>query len=519
VQTFVPYPDLRASCVVLDDRRLGKQRVETFQILRALTWPSYAWKNHPAVRMWRGFVPGLVEYGLESCREWTRRGYADSVADQLLDWTAGEQPVQAPLPPWWGWEALHLSHRSALLRKDPAHYRPIFGDEPDDLPYLWPPAVFPRWPVRAGGAPLPVDQAVRLLGFDEPRPGQAEAATAAAAGRDVLLVARPGTGGSAAGLLAGLATPGRTLWVSPPWGPPAGPVPPVDLPAPRELPAAGERPPALARPPGEQDRAAMRAESAPPDFVFATRAELPALADLGLVVVDRADEVTDRQVAAVVAARAPAPVLLVVGRADAGRRAALTARFALRDPVWAGGGWDPGGTRLEALAVGTAAQRRRALSALVRDGGPALVVAGSRERADRLATTLLADGLRAAVWAPAPMRATRAAQSVAAWRSRRLDALVVPAGEPPRLGRGRLGLLVDAAGSTPEQWRDRLAALQPERSVLLVGPDEPGTALLAQPGCLRAALLEPFGEPVPTPCGRCARCGPAPASPAAAGGR
>ena len=87
MQTFLPYPDLRASCVVLDDRRLGKQRVETFQILRALTWPEYAWKNHPAVRMWRGFVPALVEYGLENCREWTRRGYADSVAEQLVAWT------------------------------------------------------------------------------------------------------------------------------------------------------------------------------------------------------------------------------------------------------------------------------------------------------------------------------------------------------------------------------------------------------------------------------------------------
>lgn len=58
MRTFLPYPDLRASCVVLDDKRLGKQRVETSQILRALTWPRFAWKNHPAVRMWRGFVPG-----------------------------------------------------------------------------------------------------------------------------------------------------------------------------------------------------------------------------------------------------------------------------------------------------------------------------------------------------------------------------------------------------------------------------------------------------------------------------
>ena len=138
MQTFLPYPDLRASCVVLDDRRLGKQRVETFQILRALTWPEYAWKNHPAVRMWRGFLPALVEYGVENCREWTRRGYADSVAEQLVAWTGGEVPSGAPMPPWFGLEPLHLSHRSALLRKDPDWYGPRFPGVPDDLPYVWP---------------------------------------------------------------------------------------------------------------------------------------------------------------------------------------------------------------------------------------------------------------------------------------------------------------------------------------------------------------------------------------------
>ena len=51
MQTFLPYPDFEASAAVLDDRRLGTPRVETYQILRALTWPRYGWKNHPAVRM------------------------------------------------------------------------------------------------------------------------------------------------------------------------------------------------------------------------------------------------------------------------------------------------------------------------------------------------------------------------------------------------------------------------------------------------------------------------------------
>jgi hypothetical protein len=67
VQTFLPYEDFVATAAVLDDRRLGRQRVETYQILRALTWTSYGWKNHPAVKMWREFVPALVRYGLDVC--------------------------------------------------------------------------------------------------------------------------------------------------------------------------------------------------------------------------------------------------------------------------------------------------------------------------------------------------------------------------------------------------------------------------------------------------------------------
>ena len=521
MQTFLPYPDLRASCVVLDDRRLGKQRVETFQILRALTWPEYAWKNHPAVRMWRGFLPALVEYGLENCREWTRRGYADSVAEQLLAWTGGEAPSGAPLPPWFGLEPLHLSHRSALLRKDPAHYRPLFaalghGDEPDDLPYLWPPDVFPRWPVRAGGRDLDVPQALRLLGYDEPRPGQAEAAEGVAAGRDVLLVARPGTGGSAAGLLAGLVTPGRTLWISPPWGPAAGPVPEVVPPPPRVVEVTADRPPAIARPPGEADLAAMADETLPPEFVFATAERAAPLPDAGLLVVDRASQLSPEQAARVAVLRGAAPVLAIVPRADADARTALSAALGLREPLLAGGGWDPATTRLEVVRTSTAQARRRALTALVRSRRPGLVVVADRERADRAVTGLRADGLRAAVWAPPPLRAARAAAAVGDWRSRRLDALVVPAGALPPLGRARVRLLVGAGLPSCEDWRQLVADLAPETAVLLVDPSSaPELQRLAEvPGCRRAALLEPFGEPVAVPCSRCDVCAPHETEPA-----
>ena len=42
------------------------------------------------------------------------------------------------LPPWLGDPALHRSHQSSLVRKDPAFYKEKFPDVPDDLPYVWP---------------------------------------------------------------------------------------------------------------------------------------------------------------------------------------------------------------------------------------------------------------------------------------------------------------------------------------------------------------------------------------------
>jgi len=150
VQTFLPYPDFAASAAVLDVRRLGKQRVEALQVLRAMTVPDYGWRHHPAARMWAGYDEALVRYGLEMCAAWTAGGRADTVAATLvadLGRVARTQPELAAageLPPWLGWEPLHRSHRSALLRKDPAYYRPRFGsDLPDDLPYEWP--VSDRW--------------------------------------------------------------------------------------------------------------------------------------------------------------------------------------------------------------------------------------------------------------------------------------------------------------------------------------------------------------------------------------
>lgn len=145
MQTFLPYDDFCRCARVLDDRRLGKQRVENLQILRAIHIDGYGWGRHPAVTMWRGHTAALVSYGVAIVDEWRSRGHRDSTFPKIAEFvhpgTARSQEELAgsgALPAWLGWQPLHRSHQSALVRKDPEHYRPHFPDAPDDLDYVWP---------------------------------------------------------------------------------------------------------------------------------------------------------------------------------------------------------------------------------------------------------------------------------------------------------------------------------------------------------------------------------------------
>lgn len=142
MQTFLPLPDFRESARVLDDKRLGKQRVEVLQILRALDGVGKPWSQHPAVRMWRGHEPALIQYGLRICFEWMGRGFQDTVCLKLKDMqitqAARERSAVLQMPRWMGNEKMHASHRSNLLRKNPTHYGQFGWTEPRDLPYHWP---------------------------------------------------------------------------------------------------------------------------------------------------------------------------------------------------------------------------------------------------------------------------------------------------------------------------------------------------------------------------------------------
>lgn len=125
MQTFLPYRCFKASAKALDSKRLGKQRVE------AKTLINGGWPNHPASKMWKGYLGALKQYHDAMVEEWIRRGYNNTM--QLYNIRGVVMK-----PHWLGDEAFHASHRSNLLRKDFEYYSQHGWTEPTDLPYIWP---------------------------------------------------------------------------------------------------------------------------------------------------------------------------------------------------------------------------------------------------------------------------------------------------------------------------------------------------------------------------------------------
>jgi len=133
MQTFLPYASFEKSAACLDNKRLGKQRVEAMQILNVLAGKGSGWKHHPAVLMWTGYEKALRQYLRAVILEWKRRGFKNSM----------RVPRKAKLlpheiPPWIGSRKFHASHRSNLLCKFPQHYGTLGWTVPADLPRYWP---------------------------------------------------------------------------------------------------------------------------------------------------------------------------------------------------------------------------------------------------------------------------------------------------------------------------------------------------------------------------------------------
>jgi hypothetical protein len=144
MQTFLPFKNFSKSANCLDRMRLGKQRVETLQIMKSITTDNVnGWRNHPAVLMWKEYPWALLQYQISICNEWTGRGYKDTCLDKSINLYKLYMSVyeidtsKEQYPNWIGNENFHISHQSNLLRKNKNHYIKFFDVDPT-LPYYWP---------------------------------------------------------------------------------------------------------------------------------------------------------------------------------------------------------------------------------------------------------------------------------------------------------------------------------------------------------------------------------------------
>lgn len=140
MQTFLPYESFRLSAQCLDYRRLGKQRVECMQILKAIKLGTGGWRNHPAVKMWKNYPAALIEYHKEIVGAWKAKGYKDTTLEKVEILCEEMVLPDTVIYPYWLGSKIHTTHRSNLLYKYPEHYK-RFNWEEFNYPkkeYYWP---------------------------------------------------------------------------------------------------------------------------------------------------------------------------------------------------------------------------------------------------------------------------------------------------------------------------------------------------------------------------------------------
>lgn len=130
MQTFLPYPDYKQSAQCLDRQRLGKQRVECLQLLKALNGETRGWVNHPATKMWADNIEALIVYGIEICKEWISRGYKDTCLEKIRVYGEGKGVKLFS-------SELNASHRASLLAKNYDHYKRFNWREEPKIDYVW----------------------------------------------------------------------------------------------------------------------------------------------------------------------------------------------------------------------------------------------------------------------------------------------------------------------------------------------------------------------------------------------
>jgi len=141
VNVFIPLSDPHEIAKVLDDRRLGKQRVEAKQIITIISGQakSNAWANHPVVLMWKDHLEELKYYYDVMILEWVGRGFKNTMPLYGI-YQIPTSAHKRPKMPWFMYcKPVLLSHQASLLRKNYAHYHKYFRTPKAYMSrsYLW----------------------------------------------------------------------------------------------------------------------------------------------------------------------------------------------------------------------------------------------------------------------------------------------------------------------------------------------------------------------------------------------
>ena len=122
VNTFITSNNFKKCAKNLDNKRLGKQRVEAKQIIEILEhfdengeFPKKGFSNHPILKMWKNYTNFLKYYCNCMIEEWIFRGYKNTMKIY-------EIPNEMKKPWWYSFKPLQYSHKASLIRKDEDYY-------------------------------------------------------------------------------------------------------------------------------------------------------------------------------------------------------------------------------------------------------------------------------------------------------------------------------------------------------------------------------------------------------------
>lgn len=131
MQTFLPYKDYEKTAHALDSKRLNKQILECYQILNVISNPSptAGWRNHPAVKMWRGHEFALYNYVQVMITEADKRGIrTEKNSDNIYQLRLRSGMLWGMGNPEW------MSNKSVMKRVTTTHKANLFKKAPEMYP-------------------------------------------------------------------------------------------------------------------------------------------------------------------------------------------------------------------------------------------------------------------------------------------------------------------------------------------------------------------------------------------------